>query len=62
MSAFWKAQLQEIIDISRDRIQRLEAAELIRAGNAAPVDETKRKIEAEMKVVARLQQTMDALP
>jgi len=62
MSAHWKAQLQQIIDIARDRIQRLEAGELALAPDAAPVDETKKKIEAEMKVIARLQQTMDALP
>jgi hypothetical protein len=63
MSAHWKRQLQEIIDLSRDRIHRLEAAELTQAGDAPPLEETtKKKIEAEMKVIARLQQTMDALP
>lgn len=61
LSARWKAQIQEIIDISRNRIQQLEAGEL-RPHDAVSVDETRRKIEAEMKVIARLQQTMDALP
>ena len=59
MSADWKEQLQQIIELSRDRIRRLETG----APDDAPslgVDVT-RQIEVEQKTIARLQRTIDAL-
>lgn len=59
MSADWKEQLQQIIELSRDRIRRLEAG----AADDAPssgIDAT-RQIEAEEKTIARLQRTIEAL-
>lgn len=59
MSADWKEQLQQIIELSRDRIRRLEAG----APDDAPplgMDVT-RQIEVEEKTIARLQRTIDAL-
>lgn len=58
MSADWKEQLQEIIELSRERIRQLEAA---------PADapslgvELTRQIETEENNIARLQRTIDAL-
>jgi len=59
MSADWKEQLQQIIDLSRDRIRRLKAG----APDDAPslrIDAA-RQIEAEEKTISRLQRTIDAL-
>ncbi len=58
MSAHWKEQLQAIIDLSRDRIRRIEAE--ARAASSLGIEAT-RQIEAEKKNIARLQRTMDAL-
>lgn len=57
MTTDWKEQLQRIIELSRERIRRLEAGA---PANALRVDAI-RQIEAEEKNIARLQRTMDAL-
>lgn len=59
MSALWKEQLQQIIELSRDRIRQLESG----APDDAPsLDvEATRQIETEEKNIARLQRTIDAL-
>lgn len=59
MSADWKEQLQQIIDLSRDRIRRLKAGE---ADDAPSLRiDAARQIEAEEKTIVRLQRTIDAL-
>jgi hypothetical protein len=55
MSADWKEQLQNIIELSRHRIRQLEAD-----APSLRVDAV-RQIEAEKKNIVRLQRTMDAL-
>jgi hypothetical protein len=59
MSAYWKEQLQHIIELSRDRIQRLEAG--LPADAPSLRIEATNQIEAEEKNIARLQRTIDAL-
>ncbi|GGI33974.1 hypothetical protein GCM10010987_77110 [Bradyrhizobium guangdongense] len=59
MTALWKEQLQEILELSRKRIERLEADT---PPDARSLDsETNRQIETEAKNISRLQRTIDAL-
>ncbi|MGX4770253.1 hypothetical protein ACWAUC_10650 [Bradyrhizobium guangdongense] len=59
MTALWKEQLQEIIELSRKRIERLEADT---SPEARSLDsEANRLIETEEKKISRLQRTIDAL-
>ncbi len=58
MSADWKEQLQRIIELSRDRVRRLEAEAGTNAGSCA---EAARQIEAQERIIALLQRTIDAL-
>ena len=59
MSSDWKEQLQQIIELSRDRIRRLEAGA---PDDTPPLDvDVTRQIEVEEKAIARLQRTIDAL-
>ncbi|MGX4803112.1 hypothetical protein [Bradyrhizobium guangdongense] len=59
MTALWKEQLQEIIELSRKRIERLEADT---PPDARSLDsEANRLIETEEKKISRLQRTIAAL-
>jgi len=59
MSALWKDQLQEIIELSRKRIRQLEAQRLPDSPSSG--SEAIGQIEAEEANIARLQRTIDAL-
>lgn len=59
MSALWKEQLREIIELSRDRIRRLEAG--ASDDSRSLRNDATRQIKVEEKNIARLQRTIDAL-
>jgi hypothetical protein len=62
MTAYWKKQIQDLIDLTRDRIRRLEVAEALTQTGATPsANSTQQTIENERAIIARLQRTIDAL-
>ncbi|MBJ7403379.1 MAG: hypothetical protein JHD07_08815 [Bradyrhizobium sp.] len=62
MPAYWKQQLQHVIDTAQDRIQRLEAGEMLTGDFGSPaVDTTRQTIEAKRAMIVRLQRTLDRL-
>lgn len=62
MPSHWKKRLQDLIDLTNDRIRRLEAGETLRmAVGVHSADATRQTIENERAIVVRLQQTIEAL-
>lgn len=57
MAAYWKKQLQDLIDSTHDRIRRLEAGEVSSGG----LEATRQRVEAERVMIARLQKTIETL-
>lgn len=57
MTADWQAQLQDVIDLTKDQIRRLESGEIL-TGDA---DITRERIETQRAIIAQLQRTIDAL-
>lgn len=62
MTAYWTKQIQNLIDLTKDRIRRLEIGETLTGiGGASNADATQQAIENERAIIALLQQTIDAL-
>lgn len=57
MAEYWKRQLQELIDLTQDRIRRLEAGEMLVRDQV----DARQRVETERSAIARLQKTIDAL-
>ena len=53
MPLYWTSRLQDLIDLTRERIRRLEAGDVVTDPSGA--------IEAERAMIAQLQQTIDRL-